>query len=543
MDFDEQKLQNTIALLRNEVEKMMRSIEPKFEAACQEARHKCELEKKFGKSEAEIELKLPRRSFVWNEKSKSLLNETIKIKLSLFENSTKGQVLSLNDYLMQFIDKELKPLWPAGWMSRKIIVRQAEWLHQTLPNPLLISAMQSQDIIQSQNLEKTAPGIADVEVKQIEIKQPQTKTNNTVHPTNEILPKIPTEGLVSQFLQNMKNGNVQKLNMPIDLKTRPVSKMPSSTVNPVRPTSTFKSSNLKSNSPSPAASPLAVNNLIQQNPKSEKGSANNSVFASQAFHKVIEECLGDYPNSGTQNVSHPVRNSKSGSSLLPQANVPSIESLMMGKNANKKLEDKNEVSIIDITSSPEQSKHSRPSLKRESGNLSSTLGSSVNFNRSTSSDPVKKKPVPNEAQMHYSLNEQHSKVIMDRQLYKHQQMIQNQLKTGAGSSKTIREGGVSITPVVTKVNSEVNKQPAHSRHSSSSVSATSSVPSISSPNTSVSSSLHSTSHYQQLQNLHHYNYPMLYNFNQQQTFPNVANTMQNNELFLAQMHLFGHSGK
>ncbi|CAG5897404.1 unnamed protein product [Menidia menidia] len=58
----------------------------------------------------------PRKKFVWDDKLRSLLCSLVRVKLGCYELEGKTSV-SLEDYLKAFMETEVKPLWPKGWMQ------------------------------------------------------------------------------------------------------------------------------------------------------------------------------------------------------------------------------------------------------------------------------------------------------------------------------------------------------------------------------------------------------------------------------------------
>ncbi|XP_040430220.1 ubinuclein-1 isoform X15 [Cygnus olor] len=60
----------------------------------------------------------PRKKFQWNNEIRELLCHLVKIKLDGYELD-KNKAQSLEDYVKTFLDGEVKPLWPKGWMQAR----------------------------------------------------------------------------------------------------------------------------------------------------------------------------------------------------------------------------------------------------------------------------------------------------------------------------------------------------------------------------------------------------------------------------------------
>ncbi|XP_061702312.1 ubinuclein-2-like isoform X2 [Syngnathoides biaculeatus] len=69
----------------------------------------------------------PRKKFVWDDKLRSLLCNLVRVKLSCYE--LEGKNTSPEDYLKAFMETEVKPLWPKGWMQARILFKESIMAH------------------------------------------------------------------------------------------------------------------------------------------------------------------------------------------------------------------------------------------------------------------------------------------------------------------------------------------------------------------------------------------------------------------------------
>ncbi|XP_019717296.1 ubinuclein-2a [Hippocampus comes] len=77
----------------------------------------------------------PRKKFVWDDKLRSLLCTLVRVKLSCYD--MEGQCsLSVEDYLKAFLENEVKPLWPKGWMQARILFKESMSVHIHLTGTL-----------------------------------------------------------------------------------------------------------------------------------------------------------------------------------------------------------------------------------------------------------------------------------------------------------------------------------------------------------------------------------------------------------------------
>uniref|UniRef100_A0A3Q0RLM1 Ubinuclein 2a n=1 Tax=Amphilophus citrinellus TaxID=61819 RepID=A0A3Q0RLM1_AMPCI len=71
----------------------------------------------------------PRKKFVWDDKLRNLLCSLVRVKLSCYEMENQCS-LSVEDYLKAFLENEVKPLWPKGWMqTRSLSFRNKGLIH------------------------------------------------------------------------------------------------------------------------------------------------------------------------------------------------------------------------------------------------------------------------------------------------------------------------------------------------------------------------------------------------------------------------------
>lgn len=61
----------------------------------------------------------PRKKFQWNDEIRELLCHVVKIKLENFDLEKNNKVHSWEDYVKTFLDTEVRPLWPKGWMQAR----------------------------------------------------------------------------------------------------------------------------------------------------------------------------------------------------------------------------------------------------------------------------------------------------------------------------------------------------------------------------------------------------------------------------------------
>ncbi|XP_032356708.1 ubinuclein-2a isoform X3 [Etheostoma spectabile] len=78
----------------------------------------------------------PRKKFVWDDKLRNLLCGLVRVKLSCYEMENQCS-LSVEDYLKAFLENEVKPLWPKGWMQARILLKESLSVHSHLTGNLV----------------------------------------------------------------------------------------------------------------------------------------------------------------------------------------------------------------------------------------------------------------------------------------------------------------------------------------------------------------------------------------------------------------------
>nr|XP_021147640.1 ubinuclein-1 isoform X4 [Columba livia] len=77
----------------------------------------------------------PRKKFQWNDEIRELLCHLVKIKLDGYDLD-KNKAQSLEDFVKTFLDGEVKPLWPKGWMQARTLFKESRRVHGHLTSVL-----------------------------------------------------------------------------------------------------------------------------------------------------------------------------------------------------------------------------------------------------------------------------------------------------------------------------------------------------------------------------------------------------------------------
>ncbi|XP_012587397.1 PREDICTED: ubinuclein-1 isoform X2 [Condylura cristata] len=78
----------------------------------------------------------PRKKFQWNDEIRELLCRVVKIKLESLDLERTNKAQSWEDCVKGFLDAEVKPLWPKGWMQARTLFKESRRGHGHLTSIL-----------------------------------------------------------------------------------------------------------------------------------------------------------------------------------------------------------------------------------------------------------------------------------------------------------------------------------------------------------------------------------------------------------------------
>uniref|UniRef100_A0A8C3YS71 Ubinuclein 1 n=1 Tax=Catagonus wagneri TaxID=51154 RepID=A0A8C3YS71_9CETA len=77
----------------------------------------------------------PRKKFQWNDEIRELLCQVVKIKLESYDLE-RNKAQPWEDHVKAFLDAEVKPLWPKGWMQARTLFKESRRGHGHLTSIL-----------------------------------------------------------------------------------------------------------------------------------------------------------------------------------------------------------------------------------------------------------------------------------------------------------------------------------------------------------------------------------------------------------------------
>ncbi|XP_067912465.1 ubinuclein-1-like isoform X3 [Heterodontus francisci] len=70
----------------------------------------------------------PRKKFHWNDEIRDLLCSVVRTKMICYEQE-RNKSQAAEDYLKAFLESEVKPLWPKGWMQARTLFKESRKVH------------------------------------------------------------------------------------------------------------------------------------------------------------------------------------------------------------------------------------------------------------------------------------------------------------------------------------------------------------------------------------------------------------------------------
>ncbi|XP_007937791.1 ubinuclein-1 [Orycteropus afer afer] len=77
----------------------------------------------------------PRKKFQWNDEIRELLCHVVRMKLESYDPE-RNKAQSWEDYVKAFLDAEVRPLWPKGWMQARTLFKESRRGHGHLTSIL-----------------------------------------------------------------------------------------------------------------------------------------------------------------------------------------------------------------------------------------------------------------------------------------------------------------------------------------------------------------------------------------------------------------------
>ncbi|ESN93593.1 hypothetical protein HELRODRAFT_88379 [Helobdella robusta] len=73
----------------------------------------------------------PRKKFPWTSEIRELLCDVVQLRLVHY-NMSRIKSQTADEHIRQFLDAEVKNLWPPGWMQTRILYKESKVVHQRL---------------------------------------------------------------------------------------------------------------------------------------------------------------------------------------------------------------------------------------------------------------------------------------------------------------------------------------------------------------------------------------------------------------------------
>ncbi|XP_066452312.1 ubinuclein-2 isoform X2 [Eleutherodactylus coqui] len=143
LHIQDDRLKEPLQKLKTAISNVMPGQLNRYQEECQahnqarNAKHQADDDRDRNPSEEEDEEKPgkrvmgPRKKFYWDDTIRNLLCNLVKIKLGCYELEP-NKTQSAEDYLKNFMETEVKPLWPKGWMQSRTLFKESRSVHNHL---------------------------------------------------------------------------------------------------------------------------------------------------------------------------------------------------------------------------------------------------------------------------------------------------------------------------------------------------------------------------------------------------------------------------
>ncbi|XP_015373600.1 PREDICTED: ubinuclein-2 isoform X2 [Diuraphis noxia] len=123
VNLEEEKISEPIERLKNAIEKIFPSVIEQYDLECNKILDQRTVN---GTSNDRFKSKpgpkRPRRKFPWNDEFRTLVREIINIRKTTYSKIRRSH--SIDMFIQEFLNNQIKPLWPVGWMKSANIVKE-----------------------------------------------------------------------------------------------------------------------------------------------------------------------------------------------------------------------------------------------------------------------------------------------------------------------------------------------------------------------------------------------------------------------------------
>ncbi|CAG9762919.1 unnamed protein product [Ceutorhynchus assimilis] len=137
---EQQKLTNTIANLRGQIDRLMPALQANYDLDCQRMALR-KLSQEVSDNETIKQLNMPRRRFPLHEDMKQILRDIVTSKRRCFIHEGQPKT-ALENILIDYLKTEILGLWPDGWMSMAVLKKFFNSVPMKTPDPKLLIGKQ-----------------------------------------------------------------------------------------------------------------------------------------------------------------------------------------------------------------------------------------------------------------------------------------------------------------------------------------------------------------------------------------------------------------
>nr|CAD7423272.1 unnamed protein product [Timema monikensis] len=125
LEHEEEKIKAPLRKLKDAIDHIMPLVLESYSKECQKAVEEKSTEDCSSPGDDLVnKSKVPKRRFPWTAELRCLLHEVIRVKLHCMD-VLRPRRESPHDALTSFLEREVKPLWPPGWMKVSVLLKES----------------------------------------------------------------------------------------------------------------------------------------------------------------------------------------------------------------------------------------------------------------------------------------------------------------------------------------------------------------------------------------------------------------------------------
>ncbi|XP_072040572.1 LOW QUALITY PROTEIN: uncharacterized protein [Amphiura filiformis] len=293
----------------------------------------------------------PRKKFQWTDEIRKLLCEVVSIKVKTFA-VIKSRSQSAEEFVRTFLDDEVKPLWPQGWIQTRMLYKESRSIHGHLTSN---QPMKPKKVV--------------LATKKSTFKKPSTKA--LINQSS-----MSVASMITQAIMSPNSGNSNQ-STPVSEKGTPKSDRVPTLLDYANSSMEFtpsphQKSNLQSNQSTPKSTPTS-SSLIKDRPNNSAASLQGTSASGVDFTtSFMEKLIADELAASDKKTPTQAQGQKSQTqSLQPSSSNQAAQ--LVTKPKTSPPQGQNPMSIAEIVAATAKAMETPVSNERQASSAASVL--------------------------------------------------------------------------------------------------------------------------------------------------------------------------